>query len=940
MGPAAAGGWLRRPGRLRGPVTAGPGPPLQRHIPDSLEADMPQPIHLDVNGNQHLLAVEPERRLLSVLRDDLGLLGARLGCGEGECGACTVLADGEPVRSCVTTMAEVAGRRVTTVEGLSPQGRLHPVARAFVEEGALQCGFCTAGMIVSAVALLERNHHPYETEIREAMEGNVCRCGTYPRILRAVHRAAATLARDGARSQTSEGPFSDGVASGAAPMVRSPLEAGWMPRPDAPWDMTEPRRRDYFGALGDGLVVVLPPREAARNLPDQPGPWHGNGGAWIHVGANEQATAFTGKVDFGQDNRTALALIVAEELGMPLAAVRLVMGDTDVCPYDVGTWGSRSMADAGAYLRAVAAHARASLLEMGARHLGVDVPDLRLADCRVAAPGGTSAVRLRALLQGERLVEDARMDAATPSAMGAAQTGAPERHGPADPVTDGGPHGAAKITAVNVVTGMARYTSDMARPGMLHGRVLRAPAFGSTLRSLDTSAAAAMPGITVVRDGSFIGVTAPAVPLAARALSAIRAEWDEAPQPSEREIVGYLRAHPVRGEGWEGGSIEHAGDVEGALATASARIDATYTSAYIAHVPLETRVAIAEWTGPRLTVWTGTQVPFGVREQLAAELGVPAKDVRVVVGDTGGGWGGKHSGEVAVEAARLARSVGRPVKVRWTREEESTWGYFRPYAVIDVRSGARRDGTLTAWDFTNIDSGSAALATPYEVANRHVEYRPAASPLRVGSYRALAATANTFARESHMDELAARVGVDPLEFRLRNLRDERLAAVLTAAAERAGWGRRTEPGLGRGIACAREKWARIATVAEVSVAGDGRLRVLRITSAYDCGRVVNPEGLVNQIEGATVMGLGGALFEAVHFEDGRILNPRLSQYRVPRFSDVPPIEVVLIDRPDLPSAGGGEVPIVAVAPAIANAIVAASGIRVRSMPLAPDGVVG
>ncbi len=901
---------------------------------------MPQPIHLDVNGNQHLLEVDPERRLLSVLRSELGLLGARLGCGEGECGACTVMADGEPVRSCVTTVAEVAGRRVTTVEGLSRPGRLHPVARAFVEEGALQCGFCTAGMVVSAAALLERNHDPHDTEIREAMEGNVCRCGTYPRILRAIRRAKATLAGDDARSQTPDGPLSDDVASGAAPVPDQPLEAGWLPRPDAPWDMTEPSERDYFGALGDGLVVVLPSREAARNLPDQPGPWHGNGGAWIHVGANELVTAFTGKVDFGQDNRTALSLIVADELGMPLGAVRMVMGDTDVCPYDVGTWGSRSMADAGAYLRAAAAHARTSLLELGARHLGADASALGLADCRVAASGGTPAVRLGTLLQGERLVEDARMDGATRSAMGAARTDAPEPHGPAGPPAEGRPRGASKVTAANVVTGVARYTSDMARPGMLHGRVLRAPAFGSTLRSLDTSAAEAMPGVTVVRDGSFVGVTAPAVPLAARALAAIRAEWDQEPQPSEREIVGYLRAHPVHGEGWEGGTVEQDGDVEGALASASTRIDATYASAYIAHVPLETRVAIAEWTGPRLTAWTGTQVPFGVREQLAAELDVPAEDVRVVVGDTGGGWGGKHSGEVAVEAARLARATGRPVKVRWTREEEGTWGYFRPYAVIDVRSGAGPDGTLVAWDFTNIDSGSAALATPYEVANRRVEYRPAASPLRVGSYRALAATANTFARESHMDELAARVGADPLEFRLRNLRDERLAAVLEAAAERAGWGRRTEPGLGLGIACAREKWARIATVAEVSVGGDGRVRVLRITSAYDCGRIVNPEGLVNQIEGATVMGLGGALFEAVHFEDGRILNPRLSQYRVPRFSDVPPIEVVLIDRPDLASAGGGEVPIVAVAPAIANAVFAASGIRVRSMPLAPDGVVG
>ncbi len=279
------------------------------------------------------------------------------------------------------------------------------------------------------------------------------------------------------------------------------------------------------------------------------------------------------------------------------------------------------------------------------------------------------------------------------------------------------------------------------------------------------------------------------------------------------------------------------------------------------------------------------------------------------------------------------------MKVRWSREEETTWAYFRPFAVIDVRSGAGVDGGLAAWDFTNIDSGPNALDTPYEVADRRIAYQPAASPLRVGSYRALAATANNFARESHMDELAHRVGADPLEFRLRQLRDDRLAAVLRAAAEHAGWGRPIEPGRGLGVACGREKWARIATVADVRVHDDGRLEVLRIVSAYECGRVVDPRGLAKQVEGATVMGLGGALFEAVHFEDGRILNAKLSRYRVPRIADVPPIEVVLVDRPDIPSAGGGEVPIIAIAPAIANAIFAATGRRIRDLPLVPDGVV-
>ncbi len=895
---------------------------------------MPEPIHLSVNGDDRLLPVDPQRSLLSVIRDELGLIGAKVGCGEGECGACTVLVDDRPVRACVTRVGEVAGRRIETIEGLSAEG-LHPIARAFVEEEAMQCGFCTAGMIVGATGLLRAIPDPTDAEIREHMQGNVCRCGTYPRIERAIRRAAATAH----------------AATGGMPAElrgHGALEAGWMPRPPAPWDMTDPRERDYFSPLGDGLVVVLPPEEAARNHPDQPGPWHRNGGAWIHVGADEVVTAFTGKVDVGQDNRTALSLLVADELRMPLDAVRLVLGDTDVCPYDVGTFGSRSMPDAGEYLRAAAAAAREWLLGAAASRLAVDRSELSLSECRIATRDGARAVSVGTLLHGQRSIEMARMEAAgTPGAgsggqvPGEAGAGRVPGKAGAAPVAGeaAGTRRVPRAAATDVVRGVRRYVSDVERPNMLHGKVLRPPAFGARLVSLDPSAAEAMPGVRVVREDDFVGVAAPSMPGAVRALAALRAEWTYEPGPSDDGIVGYLRAHPVEGRGWEGAFEETAGDVEAALASAPVRLDATYTAAYIAHVPLETRTAVAEWSDERLTVWTGTQRPFGVREQLAEALGIPEAQVRVIVPDTGGGYGGKHTGDAAVEAARLARAAGHPVKVRWSREEETTWAYFRPFAVIDVHSGADGAGMLRAWDFTNLDSGPNAIATPYEVPNRHIAFVPAASPLRTGSYRALAATANTFARESHMDELAHRVGADPLEYRLRHLRDERLRAVLVAAAERAGWGRDPEPGRGLGIACCREKWAYIATVADVRVAGDGRLELLRLVSAYEAGRIVDQGGLASQVEGSAVMALGGALFEAVRFEDGRILNAKLSGYRVPRFGDVPPIEVVLLDRPDVPSAGGGEVPLVAVAPAIANAVFAACGVRLRDLPLVPDGIV-
>ena len=871
---------------------------------------MPEPIRLSVNGDEHLLPVDPSRSLLSVVRDDLGLVGSKLGCGEGECGACTMLVDGRPVRSCVTATGEVAGRRIETIEGLSTGG-LHPVARAFAEEEAFQCGFCTAGMIMSAEGLLRAHPTPTDAEIVEGMQGNVCRCGTYPRITRAIRRAAET-GRDAAG------------AGGAEPPMPVPLEAGWMPRPPAPWDLTPPDRRAYFDVLGDGLVVVLPPAQATANHPDQPGPWHRNGGAWIHVGADEIVTAFTGKVDVGQDNRTGLARLVAGELRMPLRSIRVVMGDTDVCPYDVGTFGSRSMPDAGEYLRAAAATARDVILDAAASRLGArSAGEVVLSECVVARADGAGSVRVGTLLQGERRIEEAVIAAA----------------GGAQPGTGRLERGESKLTAGEVVRGSLRYVSDVERPNMLHGKVLRPPAFGSRLVSLDASAVQAVPDVHVVREGDFVGVVAPTLGRALGGLRGLRAEWTHEAQPSEGNIVEYLRSHPAEGQGWESEFSDDAGDVDAALASAPIRLDATYTAAYIAHVPLETRTAVAEWDHDRLTVWTGTQRPFGVREQLAAALGMPQERVRVIVPDTGGAYGGKHTGDAAVDAARLARAVGRPVKVRWSREEETTWAYFRPFAVIDVRSGAAEDGTLQAWEFTNVNSGPNAIGTPYEAPNRHIRFQPAVSPLRVGSYRALAATGNTFARESHMDELAARARTDPLEYRLRHLRDERLTAVLVAAAERAGWGRDPEPGRGLGIACCREKWGRIATVADVRVGPDGRFELLHLVSAYEAGRIVDPKGLANQVEGAAVMALGGALFEAVHFDDGRILDAKLSEYRVPRFRDVPPIEVVLVDRPDVPSAGGGEVPLVAVAPAIANAIFAASGVRLRSMPLVPDGFV-
>jgi isoquinoline 1-oxidoreductase len=500
-----------------------------------------------------------------------------------------------------------------------------------------------------------------------------------------------------------------------------------------------------------------------------------------------------------------------------------------------------------------------------------------------------------------------------------------------------------KVDGRAFVTGAHQYASDVRRPGMRFGKVLRPPSFEAKLITADTKDAAALPGVTVARDGEFIGVAAPTEHEATAARDAIKAEWKTVPQPSSDELFKYLKEHPRGGGGGGfggrggGGSL---GSVEAGLKAAAQTVKATYTVAYIAHVPLEPRAAVAEWAGDRLTVWTGTQRPFGVRDELTRAFGLPAERVRVIVPDMGSGYGGKHTGEAAVEAARLARDAGQPVKLVWTREEEFTWAYFRPAGVIEVTGGVARDGALTAWEFHNYNSGASAMRTPYDVPNQRTEFHATQYPLRQGSYRALAATANHFARESHMDDLAHAVGMDPLAFRLRNLKDERLRAVLEAAAAQFGWGK-SQPadGHGFGLAGGTEKGSYVATCAEVAVdKKTGQIQVVRAVTAFECGAVVNPDHLKNQVEGAVIMGLGGALFEAIEFKDGKVLNPRFSEYRVPRFRDAPRLETVLLDRKDRPSTGAGETPIVAIAPAVRNAIARATGVRLRSMPLAPDGV--
>jgi nicotinate dehydrogenase subunit B len=687
-------------------------------------------------------------------------------------------------------------------------------------------------------------------------------------------------------------------------------------------------RRDFFHLLGAGIAIfavtknafgtqeLTPQSKSFRNekLPEDIS-------AWLHIGEDGIVTGFTGKAEIGQNIRTSLAQTIADELRVPFESVRMTTADTLLTPFDAGTFGSRSTPTMTPQLRRAAAAARGLLVAEAARKWQVAPAGLIAADAKVTDPESGRSARYAELAQGKTLAQV--LSANTPSTA-------------ADHWTIAGKE-IPKVNARVFVTGAHQYVPDLRPAGLLHGKVLRPPSFGATIIDFDDNAATAKAGVFLVRDGDFVGAAAPTAHEAKEALGAIKVKWKETPQLSNRELFSYLKKNAAPGSDKEDASKK--GSLDEGYSLGVHRLDATYTVEFIAHVPLEPRAAVAQWAEGKLTVWTGTQRPFAVRDELAAVFHLPQSNVRVMVPDMGSAYGGKHTSDAALEAARLARAAGRPVKIVWTREEEFTWAYFRPAGLIEVKSAIDADGNLTAWEFDNYHSGMSGINTPYVVANQRTEYHSVPLLLRCGSYRGLAATANHFARETHMDALARVARIDPVAFRLKNLSNKRMRAVLEAAANSFGWpGQKIRDGQGFGVAVGNEKGSYVAVCVEIAIDPSGALKVVRVVEAFECGAIINPDGLRNQVVGAIIQGLGGALFEAVQFKNGRITNPHLASYRVPRFRDVPAIEAVLLDRKDIDPAGAGETPIMAIAPAIGNAIFDASGKRLNALPLAPNGV--
>lgn len=698
--------------------------------------------------------------------------------------------------------------------------------------------------------------------------------------------------------------------------------------PQAPGFQFALDRRKFLQLSGGGLIVafvlgdIFSLEDKTLSAETDGAPASGVA-AWIHIGKDGKVTVYTGKVEVGQNIRTSLSQMIAEELMVPLASVIMIMGDTDLVPYDRGTFGSLTTPQMGMQLRKAAATAREALLGIAAKNWNSPTSNLKAENGMILDNKANKKISYGELTKGQQLLM---------------------------PITDNVQLIAAKdwkvagktvprINERTFVTGKHAYVSDMKLPGMLYGKVLRAPSYGAKLVEADITKASNIPGVIVVKDGNFVGVAAPDARTAKKAIQAIDAKWEEKKeQPSNKNIFDYLVQH-ASGAGGGRNSNQTKGDIEQGLSEADFKHSSTYNIHYIAHVPLEPRAALAEWVDGKLTVWTGTQRPFGVQETLAEIFKMNKEKVRVIMPDTGSGYGGKHSGEAAIEAARLAQEAKKPVKLVWTREEEFVWAYFRPGGVVEVSAGVNKDGTITAWKFTNYNSGGAGLDTQYKVSNKQIAHLPSNTPLKQGSYRGLATTANVFARESHMTDLARLIKMDPLDFRVKNLEDDRFIAVLQTAAKAFGWKGSKTPGHGYGIAGGFEKGGYVGCCAEVMINSDKEVKVVRVTQAFDCGAIINPNHLENQVIGSVVQGLGGALFEAIEFSNGKILNSGLSAYRVPRFSDMPKIEIVLINRKDMPSAGAGEACIIGIAPAIRNAIVDATGIALNTLPMLPNGVL-
>jgi isoquinoline 1-oxidoreductase len=689
-------------------------------------------------------------------------------------------------------------------------------------------------------------------------------------------------------------------------------------------------RREFIKLTGGGIFIFFAAGEpwglleaqqrgAGRELPT-------DFNAFIRIAEDGRVTGFTGKAELGQGANTSLAQIAAEELDVPLDSVTMILGDTAVCPWDMGTFGSRTIKYFGPPFRQAAAEARAVLVQLASEKLNLPADRLATKDGIVFEKGNPkNSVSYGALAMGKTIERHLEPKPAVKPVSEHTIVGRP----------------AVRKDARLKVTGKAEYAADIRISGMRYARILRPPAHGAKLKSVDTSAAEAFEGAQVVRDGELIAVLHDSFDQAETALAKIKVEWDSpAPSTDDETIYDHLVQVAPAGD-----VVEAKGSLEEGKKTAAAVFEETYRTPYVAHSPVEPHAALVKIDGDRATVWASTQRPFGVQGDVAQALGLPAANVRAITPFVGGGFGGKNPSGQAVEAARLAKLSGKPVQVSWSRAEEFFYDTFQPAAVVKIVSGLDPAGRVVLWDYTVFWGGERTAEPFYDIPHYRILSRGGwgrgaggAHPFAVGAWRAPGSNTNTFARESHMDVMAAKAGVDPVEFRLASLKDDRMKTALRTCAERFGWKPAKAPsGRGQGVSLVNYLGTYVATMAEVAADKQaGKVQVGRVVVVQDMGEVINPDGARAQMEGCVTMGLGYCLAEEVHFKNGQVLDLNYDTYDIPQFSWLPKIETVLIDNPSMPPQGGGEPPIVNMGAVVANAVFDATGARLFRLPITPS----
>ena len=875
-------------------------------------------IELRVNGIAYAIEVDPETSLLYVLRNDLGLKGAKYACGLEQCGACNVLIDGEAVPSCKLAVKSVQGAEILTIEGLGTPEHPHPLQEAFIEEQATQCGYCTAGLIIAAQGLLNRHRYPTEGQINEALDGYLCRCGTHERVRRAIKLRIA---------RPDSHPLFEVRELPALPIDDRPLSQSLMEQSDLD--------------------------------------------AWIRINTDETITVFSGKVEFGQGLMTALAQIAADELDVSLERIRMVMGDTGLTPNEGMTVGSMSLQTSGNAIRQAAAEARHVMVQLAIEELEAWPEDVQVTDGLITDKKSGRNVSYWELKAGMKFDHQIKGVAKPKTAEFLNLVGSSVK----------------RLDLLPKVTGTLPYVQDLDLEGMVHGRIVRPPTYAARLASIDLTTVEQLPGILcVVRDGSFLGVIAEREQQADLAMeklselavwegSGIQSKQDNLFQEIESQIDesflvvdGTATYNPIP-------------DIQ-PPSEASQTIMATYTKPFHMHATIGPSSALGYLLDGKLTIWAHTQGVYTPRDNIAKVLKMAPEQIRVIHTEGSGCYGHNGADDAALDAALLARALpGRPVLLKWTRANENQWEPYNPATLIKMQASLNDEGRVIDWNHDIYspphlgrawpDDETSGLIAAWHVAEpmpkpplttgmwynggshrnadpiykferkrvaKHVQLEPA---LRVSSFRGLGAYANVFALESFIDEVAYAADVDPVEFRLRSLEDQRAIAVIEAAAEKADWGTPMAENHGRGIAFARYKndAGYCAIVVELSVdKGSGHIRLIRAIIVGESGQVVNPDGLSNQLEGGFIQSASMTLKEQVNYTAEGITSVDWDTYPILTFSEVPKIQTLILNRPGAPFLGSGEASQGPTPAAIANAVFDAVSIRLRDIPFLPDKV--